>query len=130
MIARGFYSVAASVFAENGEDTLTPASFGCILLAEHATRFYLHSHINPNAELEEVGVLIADEWPGLKIALTTAASAKIFRTLVEREVATPDGTITVTLFIPEQAVQPGDTVLESGLPPHKFLGDDEPVPVP
>ena len=128
MIARGFYSVAASVFADAGEDTLTPASFGCIVLTEHATRFFLHSHINPNAALEAAGgVLEADDWPGLKAALTVAARNKIFRTLVERDTG-PDGT--VTLFIPRVAVLPTDTVLSEWLPPHKFLGDDEPAPVP
>lgn len=134
MIARGFYSVAASVFAENGEDTLTPATFGCIVLAEHATKFYLHSHINPNEALEEAGgTLLADDWPGLKGALTVAARNKIFRTLVQREIPNPDNPaapITVTLFIPRVAVRPGDVVVSEWLPPHKFLGDPEPVPVP
>ena len=127
MIARGFYSVAASVFAENGEETLTPATFGCIVLATHAQKFYLHSHINPNEALEEAGgTLLADDWAGLKAALTVPVRDKVFRTLVQREV----GPITVTLFIPRVAVQLGDVVVSEWLPPHKFLGDPEPEPVP
>ena len=131
MIARGFYSVPASVFA----DEVTPADFGCIVLAEHATKFYLHSHINPNPELEEAGgTLLADDWPALKAALTVAARNKIFRTLVQREMPDPDNpggtTLTVTLFLPRVAVRPGDVVVTEWLPPHKFLGDPDPDPVP
>ena len=133
-MSRGFYSVAASVFAEKGEDTKTPAQFGCIVLATHATKLYLHSAENPNEALEAAGgVLLADDWPVLKAALTVAVRDKVFRTLVQREVAdpgTPAGTITVTLFIPRVAVQPGDVVVSEWMPPHKFLGDPDPVPVP
>ena len=127
MIARGFYSVPVSVFADAGEDTKTPASFGGIVLATHATNLFLHSADNPNEALDAAGgVLLGETWLELKAALTVPVRNKVFRTLVEREV----GPITVTLFIPRVAVQPGDVVVSEWLPPHAFLGDPEPQPVP
>ena len=110
MIARGFYRVPASVFADAGEDTKTPADFGCIVLATHTTNFYLHSHINPNEALEEAGGVLLDNWPALKAAVSAPVRNKIFHKRVRREVTIDGETVT--------------------WPPHKFLGDPDPEPVP
>lgn len=124
---RGFYSVATSVFAENGEDTKTPSDFRSVVLATHGTDSYLHSAVNPNEPLEAAGgTLIAADWPALKAALAMPVKDKVFRTLVEREA----GPLTLTLFLPRVAVLPTDVVVTEWMPPHKFLGDPDPMPVP
>lgn len=124
---RGLYSVAASVFADRGEDTKTPADFGCIVLAVRGATQYLHSASNPNTALEDAGgTLIADDWAGFKRASTASVNDAVFRTRVERQV---EGR-TVELFIPRRAVKQDDTSVAEWLPPHKFLGDPDPDPVP
>ena len=131
MIARGFYSIPTSVFADAGEDTKTPGDFGCIVLATHAQKFYLHSHIKPNEALEEAGgTLLADDWAGLKAALLTPAKNKIFHKLVKREVTVEGEKRTITIMVPRSAGKAGDVVEADWLPPHSFLGDPEPEPVP
>lgn len=122
-MSRSFYSAAASLFGEEE----APADFECIVLAEHGANLFLHSAMRPNVELAAAGgVLLGATWPEMKAAVAVPVRKKVFRVLAERDV----GPVTVTLFIPEQAVKPGDTVLASGLPPHKFLGDPDPEPRP
>ncbi len=128
---RGFYSVAASVFAENGEDTKAHASFGCIVLAAHAQNVYLHSATNPNEALEaEGGTLLADDWAALKSALTTPVKNKVFHKRVRRTETVEGEQVEHTLMVPRAPAKAGDIVERDWLPAHKFLGDPDPEPVP
>ncbi len=124
---RGFYRARVNVFAGRAPDTPTPATFGCITLFRAAQFYYLHSESNPNVALEDAGgTLLSDTWEDLRPTLPAQAQNRVFWKRVRRVV----GGRTVTINVGRDDTDPSDVVEDDWVPPHKFAGDAEPVPLP
>lgn len=127
---RAFYRVPKSVFRDQGEDTVRPSDLGAVVL--HTSQQDVFLHVADKTErLNALGALVAESWPALKAALTVSQRRGIFRKRVQRKVRDESGNlVTREVNVRMADVDPSDVAVQEWLPPHKWLGDPEPEPVP
>lgn len=125
---RGFYRIEKRVFRDRGDDTVTPESLGAVVL--HIGRNYVLLHVADHSRMRGLGEHVAGSWRELKNALTDAQRRRVFRKRVRRSVSDEDGTRLEEIIVPMEDTETADVVLSDWLPPHKFLGDPDPEPVP
>ena len=116
MPRRAFYKLAKSLLPDAGIPNAIP-------LAVVGTFIYLHSCVNPNPELEDLGAdLLGSHWSEFRGNATATAWKAVFHTEIDREVDSE----TRRLTIPMRKTLAGDTVIRADLVPHAF-GRDESI---
>lgn len=114
---RGFYRVE------------TPALlWGGVVLAVIGPYAYIHVPID--STMPESAERLGGTWREFKAKLTPAQRRKIFRKLVRRTVTEDGKRVFRVVWVKMQDTEASDVTLAEWIPPHKFLGDPEPEPVP